>query len=246
MNKIYSSQIKWPEQSIIKVTTSDGAVISLHTPFLKFRWPMYSENREEALQILSSLSKEDLKAVLLYIYSDMPGKLSHLTVFEKCNLSNPASLQDSTFTDDMRKMMHDAESCDFKLVSEEGDFVPCHRPVIAARSKYFKSLFISNSMESVTGEWHCSRPIPIATLRFFVEYLYTGQILEPNVIQLIPLCWLVKYLKLTSEKEVEIIVISVLSRELSPENVDVFSSIAEKWNVRCVSDIVTKFKATRI
>ena len=243
VSQIYSTHMKWPDSSVITLVTADNQVVSLQKPFLQHRWPKYQENPEEAINILSKLTKDELKAVLRYIYSDLPGKLSQRPIFDKCELKNPASLQDSTFTDDMRRMMNDEESCDFRLMAaEDGLFVPCHRPVLAARSRYFRALFITDSKESITGEWRCTKSIPYQTLKYFVEYLYTGQILEPQIAELIPICWLVRYLRLTNEKEVEIIVVSVLSRELQKVDIDTISEIARIWNVRCVSDIVTKFR----
>ena len=242
LSQIYCSHVVWPESSVIKIKTADGEEVCLQRPFLQHRWPKYQRNPEEAINLLSELTKEELKAVLRYIYSDLPGKLSQRTIFDKCELRNPASLQESTFTDDMRAMMEDFDSCDFKLLAEEeGQFVPCHRPVLAARSRYFRALFISNSKESIEGVWSSPKPVPFQTLKYFVEYLYTGQILDPQIAELIPICWLVKYLRLTNEKEVENIVVSVLSRELQKVNIDEISTIATQWNVKCVSDLVTKY-----
>ena len=142
-------------------------------------------------------------------------------------------------------MMNDTETFDFKLnAAEEGKFVLCHRPVLAARSKYFKALFISHSLENETSEWRCAKPIPFKTLQFFVEYLYTGQINAPEIMHIIPLCWLVRYLRLSNETEIENIVISNLSRELCDDNVEEISKIAEEWNIRCVKGLVEKHQST--
>lgn len=241
MASVYISSITWPESSIIKIQTADGCQMCLHKPFLKHRWPMYNQNPELALETAQSLNKDALQALLLFIYSNLPAKLSYVQIFQRCGLTNPASLQDSTFTDDMRNMMNDPETYDFTLhAAEDGKFVGCHRPVLAARSKYFKALFISNSLENETSEWRCAKPIPYRTLQFFVEYLYTGQITSPEIPHIIPLCWLVRYLRLSNENEIENIVISVLSRELNNDNVDVISKIADEWNVRCVKGLVVK------
>lgn len=242
-SQIYSVHVNWPEQSVIQITTTDNQIVYVHKPFLQHRWAKYQANPDEAIQILTELTKEELKYVLLYIYTDRPGKLSQRPIFERCELKNPASLQDSTFTDDMRSMMNDEESCDFRLIAAEpGLYVPCHRPVLAARSKYFRALFVLESCESTAAEWKCEIPINYQTLKYFVEYLYTGQILEPQIADLIPICWLVKYLRLTNEKEVENIVVSVLSRELQKVDIDVIAEIANTWSVKCVLDIVNKYK----
>ena len=99
MNQIYCSHVEWPDDSVIRITTKDGENVSLQKPFLQHRWPLYQNNPEEAIQILKELSKEELKSILLYIYSDLPGKLMQREVFDNCGLKNPASLQDSTFTE---------------------------------------------------------------------------------------------------------------------------------------------------
>jgi hypothetical protein len=78
-----------------------------------------------------------------------------------------------------------------------------------------------------------------------VEYLYTGQIANPVTLQLIPLCWLVKYLRLTGEREIEDIVISSLSRELNEENESVLSAAAIEWRAKCVLDVLNKYSASR-
>ena len=207
LGNIFKESIHWPEKSVIRVNTIDGSTMALQVPILKHRWPLFAENSEVALGLAQSLTKDQLKAVLLYAYSDLPAKRAMADIFEKCQLSHPQSLQQSTFVDDMRNLMHDEESSDFVLVAADGAQIPVHRCILAARSKYFRSLLLSGSMEAVSGSWRCGRPISPETLKFFVEYVYTGQISVPVTKHIIPLCYIAKYLRLSGDKEVENIVV---------------------------------------
>jgi hypothetical protein len=188
---------------------------------------------------------DELKAVLLYAYSDLPAKQTVIEIFRRFQLEQPQSLPQSTFVEDMRSLMRDTESADFFLASAEGERISAHRAVLAARSKYFRSLFLTKSIEWVEGVWRCARPVSIASLQFFIEYVYTGQISLPTTLELIPLCWLVKYLQLSGEKEVENIVISALSRELTDDNVASLQEVAVEWRAKGVLDVIEKYNASR-
>lgn len=255
MDQLFQTGIHWPERSAMRVTTADGHDMTLHIPILKHRWPLFAENRELALEIARSLTKEQLQSVLLFTYSDLPAKRSMEGIFDLCQLKHPQCLQNSTFVDDMRRLMHDTESADFKLIACDGQAVFAHRVILAARSRYFRALFLTGSQETIRGEWSHVRPLSFRTLQFFIEYVYTGQISEPATIELIPLAWVVKYLKfeLSSDREVENIIVSAFSRELnrpsdptdqSAEKYDRLYKAALEWGVKCVMDVIDKYRAT--
>ncbi|KAK8848139.1 hypothetical protein M9Y10_019195 [Tritrichomonas musculus] len=245
MEALFRETVNWPEKSAIRVNTIDGSSMALQVPILKHRWPLFAENQELALSLARSLTKDQLKAVLLYTYSDLPAKRAMADIFEKCQLSHPQSLQQSTFVDDMRNLMHDTESSDFLLVASDGTQIPVHRCILAARSKYFRSMFITESLEVINSSWSCHRSITPETLQFFVEYIYTGQISIPQTIHIIPLCWIAKYLGLSGDKEVENIVVSALTLELTDETQEQLFNIAKEWNAKCVMDVIEKYNATR-
>jgi hypothetical protein len=244
MQALFQPSIEWPEGSAIRVRTIDNRELILHVAILKHRWPLFADDPSAALDLARSVTGEELTAILLYIYSDLPVKRSIVDTFERFRLPHPQSLSQSTFVADMRALIQDRDSTDFSLESAEGIEVFVHRAVLVARSRYFRSLFLSKSEESVRGVWRCSKPIQLQSLQFFVEYLYTGQIASPVTLQLIPLCWLVKYLRLTYEREVENIVISSLSRELNEENESVLSVAATEWRAKCVLDVLNKYSAS--
>jgi hypothetical protein len=104
---------------------------------------------------------------------------------------------------------------------------------------------LTQSLESLKGEWSCAKPLSAATLQFFVEYVYTGQIAQPSTIHLIPLVFLVKYLKLSGEKEVENIIVSSVTRELNDSSQDVMYVAAQEWGAKCVMDVIDRYRATR-
>jgi hypothetical protein len=242
---LFRSTVQWPESSVIRITTSDGQVFTLQIAILKHRWPMFAQDRQGAIRLAESVTANELKAVLLYAYSDLPAKRILVETFKRFELEQPQSLPQSTFVDDMRRLMEDTESADFLLLSAEGDRIAAHRSVLAARSRYFRSLFLANSLESIHGNWSCFRPITLNSLRFFVEYVYTGQIASPTTLDLIPLCWLARYLLLSGEKEVENIVISALARELGAGNVEALHSAAVDWEAKGVIDMIEKYSSTR-
>ena len=253
MEHLFQTSIHWPEGSVMRINTVDGHEMTLHVPILKHRWPLFAENREAALEIAQSLTKEQLQAILLFTYSDLPAKRSMEAIFQQCQLKHPQSLQNSTFVEDMRQLMGDHETADFKLVSCDGEFVHAHRVILAARSRYFRALLLSGSRETVHGEWRHARPLSLRTLQFFIEYVYTGQIYEPSTIELIPLAWLVKYLRLSGDREVENIILSALSRELNRstepegqalEKYDRLYKAAQEWGAKCVIDVIDKYRAT--
>ena len=244
MEDLFHESIRWPPQSSIVVETSDHCSMILQTPILKHRWPLFRNDQDSALALVQTLTKDQLKSILLYIYSDLPAKGSMSHTFELCQLSHPLSLQQSTFVEDMRNLMHDDETSDFELVAEQGH-VRVHRCILAARSRYFRSLFLTESSETISGFWQCHRPIPLKTLQFFVEYLYTGQISVPETVDIIPLCWMVKYLRLSGEKEVENIIVSAMTRNLCDETQDLFFEIATQWDAQCVIDVIEKHKSTK-
>lgn len=246
MDVLFQSRVEWPPQSALTIETSDGNQMTLQIPILKFRWPLFAQNQEAALEIARKLTQEQLKSILLYTYSDLPAKRAMSEVFNLCQLSHPQSLQQSTFVEDMRKLMHDTESADFQLIAAEPNgIVPVHRAILAARSKYFRALFLSGSNETISNKWSCTRPIPKATLEFFVEYVYTGQISSPQTMDLLPLIWLVRYLRLSGEKEVENIIISSLSRDLNEHTHQAIFEAAKEWDAKCVMDVIDKYNATR-
>lgn len=245
MEDLFHKSIDWPEKSSILVNTVDGNTMRLHVPILKHRWPLFAENPEKAISLAQSLTKEQLKAVLLYIYSDLPAKRAMAAIFEEFQLSHPQSLQQSTFVDDMRNLMHDEESSDFILVATDGTEIPVHRCILAARSKYFYSMFITKSIEAVSGRWKFDSVISPETLQFFVEYVYTGQISVPVTMHIIPLCNIAKYLRLSGDKEVENIVVSALTLELNDETQEQLFEIAKKWDAKCVMDVIEKYNATK-
>lgn len=246
MDTLFQGKIDWLPISAMQIETSDHKMVTLQIPILNHRWPLFHDNREEALEIARSLTIEQIQAILLYAYSDLPSKRSLAPIFHLCQLSYPQSLQESTFIDDMRNLMHDADSADFSLLSDiPVSCIPVHRAVLAARSRYFRSLFITKSSEYYSGVWKCFRPLTLSTVQFFVEYLYTGQISSPNTLSIIPLCFLVKYLRLSGEKEIENIVISALSRDLNETTVEAIQNCAKEWDAKCVIDVVEKYTATR-
>ena len=245
MEELFKESIDWPEKSAIRVDTIDGSTMALQVPILKHRWPLFAENPDQALSLVQSLTKDQLKAVLLYAYSDLPAKRAMADIFEKCQLSHPQSLQQSTFVDDMRNLMRDADSSDFLLNAADGTQIPVHRCILAARSKYFRSMFLTESIEAVSGSWSCDRKISSETLQFFVEYVYTGQISTPVTMHIIPLCWIAKYLRLSGDKEVENIVVSALTLELNDETQEQLFLIAQEWDAKCVMDVIEKYNATR-
>ncbi|KAH0792362.1 BTB/POZ domain containing protein [Histomonas meleagridis] len=238
-------RIQWPEESIVRVQTNDGNQMVLHTPILKCRWQLFAEHPDEALEIIQNSSSEELRAILLYTYSDLPARRSLSPIFQKCQLNQPQSLQESTFVEDMRKLMHDSSTTDFKLITEDNCVVPVHRAILAVRSRYFRSMIITNSLEVMNGEWKSPRPISLPTMQYFVEYMYTGQIMSPRTFDLIPLVWLVKYLRLSGEKEVENIIISALTRELNDETQEEMHEAAKHWGAKCVIDVIDKYVSTR-
>ena len=250
MESLFQASIEWPEGSAMTITTSDGCKMTLQIPILKHRWPLFAADPETALSIARSLTLEELKAVLLFTYSDLPAKRSMAHIFERCQLKHPQSLQHSTFVENMRALMRDQETSDFVLLSADGQAVYAHRAILAARSKYFRSLFITKSKETVDGAWKCARPVSLTTLQFFIEYVYTGQISEPSTMDLIPLVWLVKYLRLSGDKEVENIIVSALSRELNSSgdgaecDYNLLYEAAKEWGAKCVSDVIDKYQAT--
>jgi hypothetical protein len=242
---LFRSTLQWPESSVIRVRTSDDQVFTLQIAILTHRWPLFAQDREAAIRLAESVTANELKAVLLYAYSDLPAKRTLVEIFKRFQLEQPQSLPQSTFVDDMRRLMHDTESADFFLFSADEDRIAAHRSVLAARSRYFRSLFLSKSLESVEGGWRCFRPISLVSLQFFVEYVYTGQIASPTTLELIPLCWLVRYLLLSGEKEVENIVISALARELGEGNVQALHEAALEWQAKGVIDMIEKYSSTR-
>ncbi|OHS99666.1 BTB/POZ domain containing protein [Tritrichomonas foetus] len=245
MEELFQEYINWPPESAIKIETIDKMTMTLQVPILKHRWPLFAESKEKALDIARCLTQEQLKAILLYAYSDLPAKRALTSTFQMCNLSHPQSLQQSTFVDDMRNLMRDRDSADFQLIAFDGTVVYVHRCILAARSKYFRSLFITESLEAKNGSWKSFKDISPETLQFFVEYVYTGQIANPSTNYIIPLCWLVKYLRLTGEKEVENIIVSALTRELTDDTQEALFEIAKEWEAKCVIDVIEKYSATR-
>jgi hypothetical protein len=245
MDELFIGSVDWPPSSVITIKTSDDHEVILQAPILKFRWSLFRADPDRALEVARSLNLEELKAILLFLYSDLPAKRSLSEVFERCGLIQPRSLQESTFVDDMRKLMQDRDSCDFQLISAENEPVFVHRAILSARSRYFRSLFLSHSSESVSGIWKGPRPISTPPLLFFREYLYTGQIGSPDSLQLIPLCWMVRYFKLSIEREVQNILISSLTRELNEQTEPEFAAAAELWGAKCVKEVIEKYRATR-
>jgi hypothetical protein len=242
---LFRSTLQWPDSSVIRVRTKDGHEFTLQVAILTHRWRLFADDRAAAISLAESVTADELKAVLLYAYSDLPAKRTLVSTFTRFKLEQPQSLPQSTFVEDMRSLMQDTESADFFLVSADGERVSAHRAVLAARSRYFRSLFLSKSRESVEGVWRCAKAIPFASLQFFIEYVYTGQIAAPTTLELIPLCWLVRYLQLSGEKEVENIVISALSRELADGNVEALYEAAVEWNAKTVVDVIEKYSASR-
>lgn len=246
MEVLFQNKIVWPSGSIIKINTIDNETFILHRPILNHRWPLFRDNPDQAIEIIKSLKKEELQAILRYVYSDLPVKRSFVPIFRKCKLTHPQSLQDSTFIEDMRGLMKDSETADFILKSDDPQgLIPVHRVVLATRSKYFRSMFLSQSQEFFSSTWECFRPISFQTLKDFVEYLYTGQVLSPSAINIIPFCWIAKYLSISGDKEVENILVSTLTRELNAENEMSFLKTAQEWDAKCVIDIIEKFDATK-
>lgn len=239
-----SERISWPEKSIIRVTTKDNQEMILHVPILQIRWKYFNECQDEVLRIIRDLNIDQLRAILLYAYSDLPARQSMSAVFDRCRLRQPQSLQDSTFIEDMRSLMKHHESADFTLyrdsTCDSGVFV--HRAILSSRSKYFRSMFILNSKECQDGYWVSPVNISQETLQFFVEYLYTGQISFPNTINLIPLIWFIKYLKMSGEREVENIVISSLTRDLNENTKNEIYETAKLWDAKSIMNIIEKYK----
>jgi hypothetical protein len=174
---LFRSTLQWPESSVIRIKTSDGQVFTLQIAILKHRWPMFAQDREAAISLAESVTANELKAVLLYVYSDLPAKRTLVETFKRFQLEQPQSLPQSTFVDDMRRLMEDTETADFFLLSAEGDRVAAHRSVLAARSRYFRSLFLAKSLESIHGDWSCFRPISLNSLRFFSRAIQHHQII---------------------------------------------------------------------
>lgn len=239
-----TESIPWPEKSIIRVTTKDNQRMILHLPILQIRWNYFNECQEEVLKIIQDLNIDQLRAVLLYVYSDLPARQSMANVFERCKLRLPQSLQESTFIEDMRRLMKYQDSTDFELFGDSNNNVSVrvHRAILSSRSKYFRSMFILNSKECQDGYWVSPVSISLETLEFFVEYLYTGQISLPKTISLIPLIWLVKYLRLSGEKEVGDIIISSLTRDLNENTKNAIYETAKKWEAKSIISIIEKYK----
>lgn len=250
MEVLFQRSIRWPERSITTVETSDGHTVILHLPILKSRWDLFASNPQEALARARSLTEEQLRAILLFIYSELPAKHSMRDVFELCQLRQPENLQDSRFVMDMRELLADTESADFCLLSHDDQQTFCHRTILAARSKYFRALLVTESEEADSGRWKCTRKLEHRTLQALVEYIYTGQIQEPDTLDLIPLVWLAKYLRLSAEKEIDNIIASSLNQRLADakrdeedgESVDRIYEAAKEWNVEYVTLIIDKYR----
>jgi hypothetical protein len=245
MDDLFLRPVSWLPSSIISLTTTDDHTVVLHSALLKFRWPLFAQDPEAALEVARSLTLSELKSVLLFIYSNLPARRSLLAVFDRCQLVQPQALQESSFVVDMRNLMKDSESCDFALESADGERFLVHRAILCARSKYFKSLFLCPGSESVSGVWKCVRPIPGPSLHFFREYLYTGQIESPSSLHLIPLCWMVKYLKMSGDREVENILVASMTRDLNDESRTEFAEAAAFWGAKCAVEVIEKYNATR-
>lgn len=241
MESIFSSNISWPPQSVVELTTSDGHVFMLHKAIVKHRWEMFRKDPDRAIEILRSLTYAEVRAVLLFIYSNLPAKHFLDPVFQRCELKLPKSLQESTFVPDMRELLADKSETDFELISSDGESIRAHMAVLAARSVYFRAMFCTKSLEVQNYQWKCNKELPANALSNLVEFLYTGQIAEPDICSLIPMTWAVRYLAMTSYKDAENIVISSLSRELTFETADEIAAIATKWKAKGITAIIEKF-----
>lgn len=238
---VFQGKIAWPEQSIKRVETCDGYNVLLHLPILKHRWPMFAENRQEAMNIARSLTLEELNAVLLFLYSEFPVKHTMLPILNRCGLTLPRSLTERSFMIDMKKLVADHESADFMLVAGDRATVPVHQVVLAARTKFFRSMFLVQAKEVADGSWTCTRALHVETLRFFVEYLYTGRIEHPQAMYLIPVMWLVKYLGMaTGPEKVDNVVFNALDTELTEETRPMWLNIGKEWDVKSVVDFVER------
>lgn len=236
----YGRKIKWDENSVIRIKSADGHSITLQKCLLKFRWKLFNRNQEEAIDKLKKLKKSEIQMVLSFLYGDLPPKDSN--IFLDLGIHLPKTINESTLIEKMRELMHDTETTDFVLVSDEDDEIPCHMCILASRSQYFFSLFTLGSSEVAKKRWKPTRNISTTTMLYFKEYLYTGQIKEPKHIEVIPVIWMVKYLKLSGEHEIENIVQSAVTKLLDRDTVNPIRDIAREWNISTVLESVETFR----
>ncbi|XP_060115258.1 kelch repeat and BTB domain-containing protein 2-like [Heteronotia binoei] len=101
------------------------------------------------------------------------------------NLSFPRDLEADSIQADMLSLKHSIiqgiqqlyqtqQLCDVTLVAE-GRMFPCHRPVLASVSFYFRRMFASSFKESQEQEI-VLKELSHSSLQTLLDYIYTGEL----------------------------------------------------------------------
>ncbi|KAJ6250773.1 hypothetical protein M0813_15588 [Anaeramoeba flamelloides] len=164
--------------------------INYHNVIFEARIP---KNRELLLRVLNGYGSDEVQQFLNWVYT---GAISNEIVVKIANASGIQGIESYNLSDDLRKLSKDEESYDFTILvkiedeeedeeeeeeeeneeEEEEDYeeIPCHKVILAARSKLFRDMFENikeeaNTVKDISGKsFEC--------LEVFVNYLYTDQI----------------------------------------------------------------------
>lgn len=79
------------------------------------------------------------------------------------------------FANDMYKFLGSHDFADVVLVCDDGEKIPAHRVILAARSPHFNAMFTSTMLESCSNEIHLTE-VTGPVLRVFLKYLYTSML----------------------------------------------------------------------
>jgi len=73
-----------------------------------------------------------------------------------------------------RKMLKSQQFSDFRVICQ-GEIIPCHQNILAARSDVFEAMFDHNMMESKAGEV-VIKDFDLKTVKALLTHIYTGEV----------------------------------------------------------------------
>jgi len=227
------------ETRMIEVKSRDGWTTNVYSPLLSVRWGLFAKTPTLAIKKLSQLPSNTVQSILEHLYANTPVSRTNLPAFKACKIVESIPFV-STYNDDMMTLLNDTTSSDFSIYcNDEVSNVPLHKFILYARCDFFKELFLNSPLMPRLVEKNFS----ISGLRMFSEYLYTGDIVNIDLISLVELFGAGKTYGLRDPEEIDFLAQTYLRQGINTDNA---SEIKAKAHERGLSNLISMIDSLNI